>query len=256
MVKTGLAEWMLTRRFGNQRANEIYGDLLEQYKPRRVCWEMFRLALGIRGPELVGLLLMSFAMALIQHALFSAWPLRFMNNLQDAYVGWAWSMCSSLGLIALTSWLVTASSALRLGMTHKLTRCSLAFAVALSVLSSFMLQPELRRVSPVLVAAFLVWLLRASGLTATLSCLVATGFTVCSLWELFSTVRTREIHACVVNMHSRLQPTSFSFYSACSTWAMHVWLILFVGALLAFWLVSFLPYGSPWRASQISATEL
>ncbi len=102
MGKTGLAEWMLTRRFGDQRANEIYGDLLEQYKPGRVSWEMFRLALGIRSPELAGLLFVSFAMTLIQHALFSAWPLRFMNYLQDAYVGWAWSMCSWLGLIALS----------------------------------------------------------------------------------------------------------------------------------------------------------
>lgn len=242
MVRTGLSEWMLARRYGAQRASEIAGDLVEQYHPARASWEMLRMALAIRGVELAGLILSSLLFVMIGSALYSAWPLRSMENERDLNVGWAWSMCLLLGIISLATWLVTASSALRLGNRNSITRSSLAFAVTLSLLSGFMLQPQLRRISPAVFAVVVLWRLRSSGAAATLIPVLGTAVVLGSLRLLDSTVTRGELYSCVVHMHTRgFQPPWFAFYTSCTSLATHNWFMCFVSSLFSHWLFTFLP---------------
>ena len=143
---------------------------------------------------------------------------------------------------------MTASSVLRLGTQHSITRSSPAFAITVSILSGFMLQPALRRISPVILAVVILWRLRTSGVAATLSCMIATGAVIGNIWLLIFTVSRGEVYTCIVGMHSRFQPTWLTYYSACTPLAAHNWLILFTSTLLAYWLVTFLP-SRPQRAA-------
>ena len=227
MVRTGSAEWMLARRFGVERANEIAGDLLEQYKPARVSWEMLRIALAIRGVELAGLLLVSLSIVMIQSALYSAWPLHYMLDLRTLHLNWTWNMFTLLGFTSFAAWLVTASSALRLGIRHSITRSSLSFSVTLSILSCFMLQPELCRISPVILAVVILWRLRTSGAAATLSCIVAVGVVMGSLYLFLPSVRLWELRRLRdAHAHTRLTASMvhllLSLYSVGDTSMVHV----------------------------------
>ncbi len=242
MVKTGLAEWMMVQRFGAERANEIVGDLLEQYQPARAKWEMLHMALAIRGVELAGLLLVSLSITMLGTALYSPWQLHFMGNLRSVHEGWEWQSFSSQTAFASFWCLVTACCALRLGMWHAITRASFLLTVASLGSSLFVFEPKLWWISGVLFVSLLVWSFRSCGGAATLSSLVAMGVVVVSHRLLASSVALWEVRNCIVAMQMQgLRLPWFMYYSACTPLAAHEWFIWFVIALLVSWLVTFLP---------------
>lgn len=248
MDRTGIAEWMLSRRFGAERASEIAGDMLEQHTPARARLEMLRLALAIRLPELAALFLLSVLFLIIQRALFSPWELHFMRALRDQHIGWPWDMFSLLAGMGLCGWFVAASSALRVGFASKFTRSALTLAITFSIVSVFMLQDGQRHIAPIVIGLVVLWTLRSYGFAATLGPILAATALIGSAILLMPITPLPELRDCVVEMHAhRLQPFWFSFTGGCTSLTLHEWARFALSLLLAFWLMAFLPGSSPRR---------
>lgn len=242
MDKTSIAEWMLARRLGPQRAAEIAGDLLEQHSPAQTNRYLLKMALGLRAGEFWGVLLACLLVQLLQNLLFSAWQLRVMARLEDAHIGWAWSLFSLLAMVALCSWLTTAISALRLGVSHRVTRVSLIASCTLSVVSVFMLHPVLRQISPVLITLVVLWQFHATGWLAVSRALAAFATAYAVVYSLVYTVQRAEIRSCVVNMHTYSHggwPAWSVYYAQCAPLATHNLLMLFLAAVAALWTLTF-----------------
>ena len=252
MDKTGIAEWMLSRRFGIERASEIAGDLLEQHTPARACVEMFRLAFAIHLSELIVLAFLSLLFLIAQRALFSPWQLRIMMAIRDQHIGWPWDMFVQLAWIALSIWLITASSAFRAGFDSRFTRSALLLSITLSLVSVFMLHDGLRHISPVVIGLVILWALRSYGTAATLGpILTAAALTgsVCLLLR-FWAGSLSDLRSCLVIVHDP-SPRRFwfSFTGGCTSLTLHEWACFGFSLLLAFWLITFLPGSTPRRRS-------
>lgn len=250
MDKTGIAEWMLSRRFGIERASEIAGDLLEQHTPARARVQMLRLAFAIPLSELAMLAFLSLLFLIAQRALFSPWQLRFITTIRDQHIGWPWYMFVQLANLALILWLITASSALRAGFDSRFTRSALLLSLALSIVSAFMWHDDLRHISPVVIGLVILWAFRSYGTAATLAPILAAVAWIGSVSFLlhFGSGSLSDLHSCVVTVHDqRPQPLWFSFAGGCTSLTFHEWARFALSLLLTSWLILFLPGGTPRR---------
>ena len=249
MDNSSVAEWVLSRRFGVARAREIAGDLLEQYSAARARWEMVRLAFGIPPVEFLGLLLACVFVTVALNMLFSPWQLRFMARARYLHDSWAWNEGTAFASYALYNLVVSMAAAVRLGLHHAVTRCSVMLSGILGLLSVALLPLQPWRVSWPIVAlillasilsAILLWQVRALGLaTICRSVAALAAFTVVGN-SLLHTMRLAELRSCVVNLTGKLWPPRawFDYYTACSPLALHQLLICLAEAVVALWLLT------------------
>ncbi len=251
MDNISVAEWVLSRRFGVARAREIAGDLLEQYSADRARWEMVRLAFSIRPVEFLGLLLACVFVTVALNMLFSPWQLRFMARARSLHDFWAWNAGTAFASYALYNLVVAMAAAVRLGLRHAITRCSVVLSGTLGLLSVALLPLQPWRVSWPMMASILLasilssillWQVRALGLATICRSVAAfAAFTVVAN-SLLHTMRLAELRSCIVNLRTgKLWPPRawFDYYRACSHLALHHLLICLAGALVALWFLTF-----------------
>ena len=251
MDNSSVAEWVLSRRFGVARAREIAGDLLEQYSAARARWEMVRLAFGIPPVEFLGLLLACVFVIVAVNMLFSPWQLRLMARARSLHDSWAWNAGTAFASYAVFNLVVSMAAAVRLGLRHAVTRCSVMSSGIFGLSSVALLPLQPWRFSwPIvalillasIVSAILLWQVRALGLaTICRSVAALAAFTV--VGNSFShTMRLAELRSCIVNLSTgELWPPRawFDYYTACSPLALHQLLICLPGAVVALWFLTF-----------------
>jgi len=247
MDNSSVAERVLSRRFGVARAREIAGDLLEQYSAAGARWEMIRLAFGIRPVEFLGLLLACVLVTVALNLLFSPWQLHFMAQARSLHDGWASNAGTGFASYALYNLVVAMAAAVRLGLRHDVTRCSVVLSGTLGLLSVALLPLQPWRVSwpilaSILLASILLWQVRTLSLATICRSVSALAAVTVVGNALLHTMRLAELRSCIVNLGTRkLWPPRawFDYYTACSQLALHHLLICVAGALVALWFLTF-----------------